>query len=211
MYWSSPPAIMTWLLIINSRKIMIVMTLMVIITIINIMLMIMSREGEEVDITCTVHASPPASVTWMKGNAKLSSSGRSIKNTNWITNKNTKSNTIFFNNITNTERHPNISDMNKLGRWIISCWWSWILHSSEALSRLSITSRSNAWGLRSKNTKTNYQGQTICKHSFWRVDYFIGWNSIYKNVHALITLQGGRGRRARVELLMFNEKETGFP
>ena len=34
------------------------------------------REGEEVDITCTVHASPPATVTWMKGEAKLKSSGR---------------------------------------------------------------------------------------------------------------------------------------
>ena len=34
------------------------------------------REGEEVDITCTVHASPPAIVTWMKGQAKLKSSGR---------------------------------------------------------------------------------------------------------------------------------------
>ena len=34
------------------------------------------REGEEVDITCTVHASPPATVTWMKGQAKLKSSGR---------------------------------------------------------------------------------------------------------------------------------------
>ena len=34
------------------------------------------REGEEVDITCTVHASPPATVTWMKGEAKLRSSGR---------------------------------------------------------------------------------------------------------------------------------------
>ena len=39
----------------------------------------MIREGEEVDITCTVHASPPASVTWIKGNAKLSSSGRCVK------------------------------------------------------------------------------------------------------------------------------------
>jgi len=35
-----------------------------------------NREGEEVDITCTVHASPPATVTWMKGQAKLKSSGR---------------------------------------------------------------------------------------------------------------------------------------
>jgi len=39
-------------------------------------LFVHNREGEEVDITCTVHASPPASVTWMKGNAKLSSTGR---------------------------------------------------------------------------------------------------------------------------------------
>jgi len=39
-------------------------------------LFVHNREGEEVDITCTVHASPPATVTWMKGNAKLSSSGR---------------------------------------------------------------------------------------------------------------------------------------
>ena len=41
-----------------------------------LMTMMMFREGEEVDITCTVHASPPASVTWKKGEAKLTSSGR---------------------------------------------------------------------------------------------------------------------------------------
>ena len=40
---------------------------------------------------------------------------------------------------------------------------------------------------------------------------WVGKHSIYQNVPAFICVEGGRGRRARLEPLMFNEKETGFP
>ena len=55
--------------------IMMMLTMMTM-TMMMMKMMMMFREGEEVDITCTVHASPPASVTWKKGEAKLTSSGR---------------------------------------------------------------------------------------------------------------------------------------
>ena len=60
----------------EGKEVTIMMMLTMMTMTMMMMMMMMFREGEEVDITCTVHASPPASVTWKKGEAKLTSSGR---------------------------------------------------------------------------------------------------------------------------------------